>query len=73
MGSHTFEKIAEILDDVHAKFGLHNDKLVATVSDNGANFLKAFRGDALFRRFKKYFDFSTKEAKGAIVATFTLP
>ncbi|CAH0562791.1 unnamed protein product [Brassicogethes aeneus] len=43
MGSHTFEKIAEILDNIHAKFGLHTEKLVATVTDNGSNFVKAFK------------------------------
>ncbi|EFA13333.1 Zinc finger BED domain-containing protein 4-like Protein [Tribolium castaneum] len=43
MGCHTFEKIAEILDDTHSKFNLGSGKLLATVSDNGSNFVKAFK------------------------------
>lgn len=42
-GSHTFDKIAEILDDTHSKFDLDRGKLVATISDNGSNFVKAFK------------------------------
>lgn len=42
-GSHTYDKIAEMLDDIHSSFDLSNKKLVATVSDNGSNFVKAFK------------------------------
>ena len=42
-GSHTFDKIGEILQEEHAKFGLYVPKLVATVTDNASNFKKAFK------------------------------
>lgn len=42
-GSHTFDRIAEILDETHSKFDLKRKKLVATVSDNGSNFVKSFK------------------------------
>lgn len=42
-GSHSFERIAELLNDVHLSFGLDSKKIVATVTDNGSNFIKAFK------------------------------
>jgi hypothetical protein len=41
-GTQSFEKLAELMSDVHAKFGLEG-KIVRTVTDNGANFVKSFR------------------------------
>jgi len=41
-GPQTFEKLAELMCDVHARFGLEG-KITRTVTDNGANFLKSFR------------------------------
>jgi hypothetical protein len=41
-GPQTFEKLAELMCDVHARFGLEG-KIMRTVTDNGANFLKIFR------------------------------
>ena len=41
-GSHTFDKIAEALDTVRTTFGINENKLVATVTDNGSNFVRAF-------------------------------
>ena len=38
----TFEKLAELMCDVHARFSLEG-KIMRTVTDNGANFLKSFR------------------------------
>ncbi|XP_043269475.1 uncharacterized protein [Venturia canescens] len=42
-GSHTAERIAEVLLDINESFGLNTEKVVATVTDNGSNFAKAFR------------------------------
>uniref|UniRef100_A0ABD2WMA6 HAT C-terminal dimerisation domain-containing protein n=1 Tax=Trichogramma kaykai TaxID=54128 RepID=A0ABD2WMA6_9HYME len=42
-GSHTFDAIAEMLESVHLEFNLTSDKIAGSVSDNGSNFVKAFR------------------------------
>ncbi|KAG1952333.1 zinc finger BED domain-containing protein [Pimephales promelas] len=40
--SHTFEVLAAALNDIHAEYQIR-DKIVRTTTDNGSNFLKAFR------------------------------
>lgn len=42
-GQHTFNKIAEVLEHVHLCFDLDPYKVVSTVTDNGSNFVKAFK------------------------------
>ena len=42
MGPQTYTKLAELMNEVHHKFGLQG-KIVRTVTDNGANFCKSFR------------------------------
>ena len=42
-GAHTFDRIAEKLNDVFTKFDLDVCKNVATVTDNGSNFVKSFK------------------------------
>ncbi|XP_071577520.1 uncharacterized protein [Temnothorax nylanderi] len=42
-GTHTAEVIATELARIHALYGLNNEKIVATVTDNGSNFIKAFK------------------------------
>ena len=37
------QSIAEILDKVYKKYGLNADKIISTVTDNGSNFIKAFK------------------------------
>jgi len=37
----TYDRIGELLSDVHATFGIA-DKVTVTVTDNGSNFVKAF-------------------------------
>ncbi|KAG8225038.1 hypothetical protein J437_LFUL000016 [Ladona fulva] len=41
--SHTRDKIAEMLGDIHLSFGLSSRKIVSAITDNGANFFKAFK------------------------------
>lgn len=41
-GSHTFEVLAKAISDVHSKFQLE-DKVRGTTTDNGSNFVKAFK------------------------------
>lgn len=40
---HTFDRIADILNDIHGEFGLDYEKIVSTATDNGSNFVKAFK------------------------------
>lgn len=42
-GAHTFDRIADMLCEINNDFGLVPKKIVATVSDNGSNFVKAFQ------------------------------
>lgn len=42
-GSHTYEKIAELLHEVLCEFSIEREQLVSTVTDNGSNFVKAFK------------------------------
>lgn len=42
-GIHNYERIAMLLDEIHSEFSLDSSKIVATVTDNGSNFIKAFK------------------------------
>lgn len=42
-GSHTFDKIANLIQSLNSEFGLTKDKIVCTITDNGSNFVKAFK------------------------------
>lgn len=43
LSPHTNNRIAEILDEIHSVYGLSHEYIVATVTYNGANFVKAFK------------------------------
>ncbi|XP_030757697.1 uncharacterized protein LOC115883472 isoform X2 [Sitophilus oryzae] len=42
-GTHSFDKIGELLDEIHRGYNLDNTKILATVTDNGSNFVKCFK------------------------------
>ncbi|RXG71992.1 hypothetical protein Avbf_02575 [Armadillidium vulgare] len=42
-GAHTYTKVAEILCSIHRKFVISRPTIIATVTDNGANFAKCFK------------------------------
>lgn len=41
-GVHSYERVAEMLEDAHGEFNLKIEKITATVTDNGSNVVKAF-------------------------------
>lgn len=41
--THSYDKIAQILYEINADFGITTNKVVATITDNGSNFIKAFK------------------------------
>lgn len=41
-GTHSYDRIAEMLCDVFSDYGLEHEQLVSTITDNGSNFVKAF-------------------------------
>ncbi|KAK0141109.1 hypothetical protein N1851_021911 [Merluccius polli] len=43
MGRHTYDAIATELEDIISQYGLTNNKVTACVTDNGSNFVKAFK------------------------------
>uniref|UniRef100_A0A8C9X4J4 BED-type domain-containing protein n=1 Tax=Sander lucioperca TaxID=283035 RepID=A0A8C9X4J4_SANLU len=42
-GRHTYDAIATELEDIFSQYGLTYDKVTACVTDNGSNFVKAFK------------------------------
>ena len=42
-GTHSFDSIAEKIQEVHDKIGLDYKKITRTITDNASNFAKAFR------------------------------
>ena len=42
-GAHTYSKIAEHLDEIQQDFAITYEQIVATITDNASNFVKAFK------------------------------
>nr|XP_044250968.1 uncharacterized protein LOC108054111 [Drosophila takahashii] len=42
-GSHTFHRVAEFVQRINDDFHLSNEQIVCTITDNGSNFVKAFK------------------------------
>ncbi|XP_057331849.1 uncharacterized protein LOC130671788 [Microplitis mediator] len=41
-GTHSYDRVARLIEDIHTSFGMDKTKVLATVTDNGSNFVKAF-------------------------------
>lgn len=54
-GSHTYDKIAELISDIHSEYDLKLSKIVKTVTDNASNMVKAFKD---FGKREQHFDSS---------------
>ncbi|KAL4083894.1 hypothetical protein QTP88_029210 [Uroleucon formosanum] len=42
-GAHTYDRIADILHNIYYKYNLDVNKVIATITDNGSNMVKAFK------------------------------
>ena len=42
-GTHSYDHIFDLLTEINNDFGLDSSKIVATITDNGSNFVKAFQ------------------------------
>ncbi|CAI6359497.1 unnamed protein product [Macrosiphum euphorbiae] len=42
-GSHTYDKISDLIHEINSEFNLASTKIIATITDNGSNFVKAFK------------------------------
>ncbi|KAH7968660.1 hypothetical protein HPB52_010522 [Rhipicephalus sanguineus] len=42
-GSHTYDRVADILEEIRETYDIPLQKIVATVTDNATNFAKAFK------------------------------
>lgn len=47
LGVHSAEKIAQMIGDMNTFFGLNTTNIIMTITDNGSNFVKAFRDHGL--------------------------
>ncbi|KAG8181040.1 hypothetical protein JTE90_024786 [Oedothorax gibbosus] len=42
-GVHSFDRLSDIIQEINGEFDLNTNKIVALVTDNGSNFVKAFK------------------------------
>lgn len=42
-GAHTFDRIKDLLQEIYSDFDIDPTKIVCSVTDNGSNFVKAFK------------------------------
>ena len=43
LGTHSYDRIAELLSQIHIQYNLQHSNLLATITDNASNFPKAFK------------------------------
>lgn len=42
-GTHSYDRLSELIQEINADYNLNSNKIVASVTDNGSNFVKAFQ------------------------------
>lgn len=42
-GTHSYDKVAELIAEIHSEFDLKLSKIIKTITDNGSNMVKAFK------------------------------
>jgi len=42
-GNHSYDRISDLINEIHLEFNLNPSKIIATVTDNGSNFVKAIK------------------------------
>ncbi|CAH0731067.1 unnamed protein product, partial [Brenthis ino] len=42
-GVHSYDRLSDIIQEINGEFDLNTNKIVASVTDNGSNFVKAFK------------------------------
>lgn len=67
-GTHSFDKIAEFICEINDKYGLNPAKITKTVTDNGSNFIKAFKEYGINMDLSELSDSEDEDSDDEIIA-----